>query len=111
MLIRPAIGDTDPIRYRRPTPDGQFSGNILDEAMRPNRLLISFTLAINSGAIWGPNVLRRQRDRFSTSSGRLCGSHSKRRQTEQSASPAADQVRARGQPENSNSPGCYYRAV
>jgi hypothetical protein len=35
MLIRPAIGDTDPIRYRRPTPDGQFSGNILDEAMRP----------------------------------------------------------------------------
>ena len=36
MLIRPAIGDTDPIRYRRPTPDGQFSGNILDEAMRPS---------------------------------------------------------------------------
>jgi hypothetical protein len=35
MLIRPAIGDTDPIRSRRPTPDGQFSGNILDEAMRP----------------------------------------------------------------------------
>src|SRR5450631_2601896 len=35
MLIRPAIGDTDPIRYRRPTPDGQFSGNIIDEAMRP----------------------------------------------------------------------------
>jgi hypothetical protein len=35
MLIRPAIGDTDPIRYRRPTLDGQFSGNILDEAMRP----------------------------------------------------------------------------
>jgi hypothetical protein len=34
MLIRPAIGDTDPIRYRRPTPDGQFSGNILGEAMR-----------------------------------------------------------------------------
>ena len=34
MLIRPAIDDTDPIRYRRPTPDGQFSGNILDEAMR-----------------------------------------------------------------------------
>jgi putative ATP-dependent endonuclease of OLD family len=25
----------DPIRYRRPTLDGQFSGNILDEAMRP----------------------------------------------------------------------------
>jgi hypothetical protein len=37
MLIRPAIGDTDPIRYRRPNPDGQFSGNILDEAMRPDR--------------------------------------------------------------------------
>jgi hypothetical protein len=35
MLIRPAIGDTDPIRYRRHTPDGQFSGNIIDEAMRP----------------------------------------------------------------------------
>ncbi|MFH0303036.1 PilN domain-containing protein, partial [Bradyrhizobium sp. 31Argb] len=26
---------TDPIRCRRPNPDGQFSGNILDEAMRP----------------------------------------------------------------------------
>jgi len=37
MLIRPAIDDTDPIRYRRPTPDGQFSGNIIDEAMRPFR--------------------------------------------------------------------------
>jgi hypothetical protein len=36
MLIRPAISDTDPIRYRRPTPDGQFSGNIIDEAMRPS---------------------------------------------------------------------------
>jgi hypothetical protein len=35
MLIRPAIDDTEPIRYRRPNPDGQFSGNILDEAMRP----------------------------------------------------------------------------
>jgi hypothetical protein len=34
MLIRPVIGDTDPIRSRRPTPDGQFSGNIIDEAMR-----------------------------------------------------------------------------
>jgi hypothetical protein len=34
MLIRPAIDDTDPIRYRRPTPDGQFFGNIIDEAMR-----------------------------------------------------------------------------
>ena len=29
MLIRPAIGDTDLIRYRRPTPVGQFSGYIL----------------------------------------------------------------------------------
>jgi hypothetical protein len=38
MLIRPAIGDTDPIRYRRPTPDGQFSGNIIDEAMRGSKL-------------------------------------------------------------------------
>jgi hypothetical protein len=38
MLIRPAIDDTDPIRYRRPTPDGQFSGNIIDEAMRPASL-------------------------------------------------------------------------
>jgi hypothetical protein len=36
MLICPAIGDTDPIRYRCPTPDGQFSGNIFDEAMRPS---------------------------------------------------------------------------
>jgi hypothetical protein len=34
MLIRPAIGNTDPIRYRRPNPDGQFSGNILDEAIQ-----------------------------------------------------------------------------
>jgi hypothetical protein len=34
MLIFLAIGDTDPIRYRQPNPDGQFSGNILDEAMR-----------------------------------------------------------------------------
>jgi hypothetical protein len=36
MLICPAIGDTDPIRYRCPTPGGQFSGNIFDEAMRPS---------------------------------------------------------------------------
>lgn len=34
MLIRPAIGNTDPIRYRCPNPDGQLSGNIIDEAMR-----------------------------------------------------------------------------
>jgi hypothetical protein len=38
MLIRPAIDDTDPIRYRRPKPDGQFSGNIIDEAMRSDEL-------------------------------------------------------------------------
>jgi hypothetical protein len=30
----PVIGDTEPIRYRRPNPDSQFWGNILDEAMR-----------------------------------------------------------------------------
>jgi hypothetical protein len=42
MLIRPAIDDTDPIRYRRPTPDGQFSGNIIDEAMRSDSLLMQF---------------------------------------------------------------------
>jgi len=35
MLICPAIGDTDPIRCANPSPDSQFSGNILDEAMRP----------------------------------------------------------------------------
>jgi hypothetical protein len=40
MLIRPAIGDTDPIRYRRPNPDGQFSGNIIDEAMRSDAILV-----------------------------------------------------------------------
>jgi hypothetical protein len=46
MLIRPAIGDTDPIRYRRPTPDGQFSGNIIDEAMRPfGRRVLAVALA------------------------------------------------------------------
>jgi hypothetical protein len=43
MLIRPAIDDTDPIRYRRPTPDGQFSGNIIDEAMRGVKLRSRFT--------------------------------------------------------------------
>ena len=46
MLIRPAIGDTDPIRCRRPSPDGQFSGNILDEAMRPfERRVLAVALA------------------------------------------------------------------
>jgi hypothetical protein len=40
MLIRPAIGDTEPIRYRCPNPDGQFSGNILDEAMRPEMVFL-----------------------------------------------------------------------
>ena len=34
MLICLAIGDTDPIRYRSPSPGHQFSGNIIDEAMR-----------------------------------------------------------------------------
>jgi hypothetical protein len=34
MLIYPAIGDTDPIRYRCSTPGGQFSGHIFDEVMR-----------------------------------------------------------------------------
>jgi len=50
MLIRPAIGDTDPIRYRRPNPDGQFSGNILDEAMRP----IGVALKCRGTASLGP---------------------------------------------------------
>jgi hypothetical protein len=44
MLIRPAIGDTEPIRYRRPNPDGQFSGNILDEAMRSGAFLVQLRL-------------------------------------------------------------------
>jgi hypothetical protein len=44
MLIRPAIDDTDPIRYRRPTPDGQFSGNIIDEAMRSDAILVKLRL-------------------------------------------------------------------
>ena len=34
MLICLAIGDTDPIRYRSPSPGDQFSGNIIDEEMR-----------------------------------------------------------------------------
>jgi len=48
MLIRPAIGDTDPIRYRRPTPDGQFSGNIIDEAMRPSCDTTAFVICITA---------------------------------------------------------------
>jgi len=44
MLIRPAIGDTDPIRYRRPNADGQFSGNILDEAMRSDAISVQLRL-------------------------------------------------------------------
>jgi hypothetical protein len=36
MLICLAIGDTDPIRYRNPSPGGHFSGHILSEAMRPD---------------------------------------------------------------------------
>jgi hypothetical protein len=51
MLIRPAIGDTDPIRYRRPTPDDQFSGNILDEAMRP-RLASNFARLSHHWRTW-----------------------------------------------------------
>ena len=34
MLIRLTIGDTDPIRYRRLSPGGQFSFNIFDAAIR-----------------------------------------------------------------------------
>src|SRR5260221_7283404 len=55
MLIRPAIGDTDPIRYRRPTPDGQFSGNILDEAMRPTDARSIKHLGCRSGP--GPHAV------------------------------------------------------
>jgi hypothetical protein len=54
MLIRPAIGDTDPIRYRRPTPDGQFSGNIIDEAMRPSTARCINSLACRSAS--GPRA-------------------------------------------------------
>jgi hypothetical protein len=53
MLIRPAIGDTDPIRYRRPTPDGQFSGNIIDEAMRPLQIGLLRCLLCNGAGGWG----------------------------------------------------------
>ncbi|MFH0298429.1 hypothetical protein AAFX91_14535, partial [Bradyrhizobium sp. 31Argb] len=41
--------DTDPIRCRRPNPDGQFSGNILDEAMRGLALIRAAYLAQASG--------------------------------------------------------------
>jgi hypothetical protein len=34
MLICPAIGDTDPIRCQALSLDGQFSDNIIDEAVR-----------------------------------------------------------------------------
>jgi ISXO2-like transposase domain len=34
MLILSAMDAIDPIRWRRPTPGGQFSGNIYAEAMR-----------------------------------------------------------------------------
>jgi hypothetical protein len=54
MLIRPVIGDTDPIRSRRPTPDGQFSGNIIDEAMRPSIAWKINGLACRSAA--GPHA-------------------------------------------------------
>jgi hypothetical protein len=57
MLIRPAIDDTDPIRYRRPTPDGQFSGNIIDEAMRPlvRRGLVVALVSSELAGIFGAN--------------------------------------------------------
>jgi hypothetical protein len=54
MLIRPAIDDTDPIRYRRPTPDGQFSGNIIDEAMRPPSL--GRSIAWPADRRWDPHA-------------------------------------------------------
>jgi hypothetical protein len=60
MLIRPAIGDTDPIRYRRPTPDGQFSGNIIDEAMRPFDRR-GLTVALGSSELAGIAEARRAR--------------------------------------------------
>jgi hypothetical protein len=34
MLIRPAIDDADPIRYRRPNPDGTIWLTFADEAIR-----------------------------------------------------------------------------
>jgi hypothetical protein len=55
MLIHPAIGNTDPIRYRRPNPDGQFFGNILDKAMRiaaESCTALFAGLAINDEADW-----------------------------------------------------------
>ena len=35
MLIRPAIGNTDPARCHAPSPDGQLSGNILSRGHTP----------------------------------------------------------------------------
>ncbi|MFH0300757.1 alkaline phosphatase, partial [Bradyrhizobium sp. 31Argb] len=43
--------DTDPIRYRRPNPDGQFSGNILGEAMRTSKLLGLFASGNMDGVL------------------------------------------------------------
>jgi hypothetical protein len=60
MLIRPAIDDTDPIRYRRPTPDGQFSGNIIDEAMRPFERRV-LTVALVSSELAGIAETKRAR--------------------------------------------------
>jgi hypothetical protein len=62
MLIRPAIGDTDPIRYRRHTPDGQFSGNIIDEAMRPLHRLedqwLGLPIGVGTPYVDGPLLTR-----------------------------------------------------
>jgi len=58
MLIRPAIGETDPIRYRRSNPDGQFSGNILDEAMRGSLFHAETQAGLEVGSC-GTHSLRR----------------------------------------------------
>ena len=60
MLICPTIGDTDPIRCHRPSPDSQFSGNILDEAMRP----LSADNIVNAPALtWVPTLKPERRRR------------------------------------------------
>ena len=57
MLIRPAIGDTDPIRYRRPNPDGQLSGNIIDD------IASRMTPKISELGVWRRNRMR-EKPRF-----------------------------------------------
>ena len=63
MLIRLAIGDTDPIRCRAPSPGGQFSGNIIDEAMRhPARdgyKLTSLRNLVSGAAVVEADLIRR----------------------------------------------------